>query len=161
MVAATRGDFNAITEPDLDTCRQYCLPNASPEQFKNWLKTFGATFFDVGAWMEHYRHFDLVIGTRIHGVALAIQAGLPGICIAHDSRTLELCQTMKIPHVVASEVVGGIERGSLKSLFNFDADEFDRNRANLARRYVDFLIANNVPVHSRLVEFARGLTQVD
>ena len=43
------------------------------------------------------RKFDFVVGPRFHGVMLAMQAGIPGGVIAHDSRTLELCQTMGIP----------------------------------------------------------------
>ena len=116
----------------------------SLEEFARWSERHGNVFFDVSAWMEHYRRFDFVIGTRIHGVMLALQAGIPGVVIAHDSRTLELCETMMVPHVLASEVQNGITREELPGLFKFDAKEFDRNRRALAKRYVEFLESNEL-----------------
>lgn len=42
---------------------------------------------------------DLVIGTRIHGSILSLHAGTPCVCIAIDSRTLELCIIHGIPYI--------------------------------------------------------------
>lgn len=45
------------------------------------------------------QNFDLVIGTRIHGSILSLHAGTPCVCIAIDSRTLELCMMHGIPYI--------------------------------------------------------------
>lgn len=96
--------------------------------------------------MEFYRRFDLVIGTRFHGCMLAIQAGVPSICIPHDSRTLELCQSTKIPYINAREVVTkGLDINQLLDLPNFNPTEFDSNRKEMASRYNSFCNANNLP----------------
>ncbi len=144
MFRLTRGEVDYMGANDLELSRQYICPEMSSEEFSRWTKQYGVIFFDVPSWMEHYRRFDFVIGTRIHGIMLALQAGVPALCIVHDSRTLELCQTMKVPYVLSKDVVGGIQRKDLLRLFQFDPDEFDTNRRMLARRYVDFLKNNQL-----------------
>jgi polysaccharide pyruvyl transferase WcaK-like protein len=114
------------------------------DEFTEWTKTYGNVFFNIPSWMEHYRRFDFVVGLRIHGVMLALQAGVPALCIAHDSRTIELCETMKVPFVHAREVIHGIERKNLLKLFNFNPDEFDSNRNNILHSYIDFLKNNKL-----------------
>lgn len=115
------------------------------DEFVRWTERHGNVFFDVPSWMEHYRRFDFVIGARIHGTMLALQAGVPAVCIVHDSRTLELCQTMLVPYVLAKDISTGVTRDQLPDLFaQFDAAAFDTNRRMLARRYVDFLETNGL-----------------
>jgi len=125
MVQLTRGEAENLSLQDLIACRDYACPSMSEEEFIHWSRAHGQVFFDVPSWMEHYRRFDFIVGTRIHGIMLGLQAGIPSLCIAHDSRTLELCQTMKVPHVMARDVVQGISRTHLLNLFRFDPDEFD------------------------------------
>jgi hypothetical protein len=64
---------------------------------------------------------------------LAIQAGVPGGVIAHDSRTFELCQTMGIPVRQHNELQENFSIQDLKSMFPFDADAYDQRRAALAQ----------------------------
>ena len=102
-------------------------------------------FFDVAEWMAHCREYDFVIGTRIHGTMVALQAGTPALCIVHDSRTLELCETMCVPHVHAEAVRDGITRDALIRLFEFDRRRYlTRTDAGCARDYVSFLECNGV-----------------
>lgn len=49
------------------------------------------------------QNVDLVIGTRIHGSILSLHAGTPCVCIAIDSRTLELCMMHGIPYIDYTE----------------------------------------------------------
>ncbi|MFC3459224.1 polysaccharide pyruvyl transferase family protein [Massilia haematophila] len=144
MVQIGRGEAKWITQEQRDLCRNYACPQLSDEEFTKWTEQHAFSFFSAAAWLEFVRRFDFVIGTRIHGVMLALQAGIPGLCIAHDSRTKELCETMKVPHVAASEVIGGIRRDELPRLFRFDPDEFDANRARLAGEYYKFFQNNRL-----------------
>ena len=144
MVALTRGEASSLDEASLVACRDYACPEMDMAEFTLWSQRYGNVFFDVPAWMEHYRRFDFIIGTRIHGIMLALQAGIPALCVAHDSRTLELCQTMMVPYVLAKDVAAGIHRKDLPRLFNFDPDAFDSNRRVLGKRYVAFLEANGL-----------------
>ena len=98
------------------------------------------------------RRFDFVVGSRIHGTLIGLQAGVPSLCIVHDSRTLELCQTMKVPHVLAASLGSSMTKAQLLSRFKFDADEFDCNRRALARKYIAFLRLNRLKPVQWLVD---------
>ena len=143
-----------MPEHDLTTCRDYLCPEMDLAEFTLWSERHCNLFFDISSWMEHYRRFDFVIGARIHGVMLALQAGVPGVVIAHDSRTLELCQTMMVPYVLAKDVASGITRDQLPKLFKFDPKAFDENRRNLAKKYVEFLEGNELQPVSWLKDIA-------
>jgi hypothetical protein len=144
MVQLGRGEGNKLTQEQRDLCRNYACPQMSDQEFLSWAEQRAFSFFSASAWLEFTRRFDFVIGTRIHGVMLALQAGIPALCIAHDSRTKELCETMKVPHVSASEVSGGVRRDDIPRLFKFDPDEFDANRTKLAGLYHQFLMNNGI-----------------
>lgn len=145
-----------MSPEDLTLCRDYICPSMDLVEFTRWSERHCNVFFDIPSWMEHYRRFDLVIGPRIHGVMLALQAGVPGVCIAHDSRTLELCETMMVPYVLASDVAAGITREQLPDLFKFDAAAFDENRQVLAARYFEFLTSNGLKPVEWLGKIAAG-----
>lgn len=144
MVTLCRGEVDSLTMSQLVECRDSICPHMDIDEFKIWTRKYGNIFFSVPAWMEHYRKFDFVVGTRIHGVMLALQAGIPALCIAHDSRILELCETMLVPYVNAKDVQSGLTREMLLKLFKFDPDVFDKNREELAKKYESFLISNNL-----------------
>lgn len=142
MVQLSRGEYREI-EPDLfDQYREYIKPNLNKEEFVDWCSQYAHAFFDVSAWMEYLRNFDFVIGPRIHGVMLGLQAGIPSLCIAHDSRTIELCETMLVPYVNAEKIREGFSIKDLPDLFKFDSVKFDENRQMLKERYDDFLRSN-------------------
>ena len=90
------------------------------------------------------KHVDFVVGPRFHGVMLAMQAGTPGGVIAHDSRTLEMCETMAIPVRTFNDVPSKIDPSDIPSLFNFDAAAYSAKRRELVRQYSDMLIAAGV-----------------
>ena len=92
-------------------------------------------FFDAAAWLELLAGLDLVIGPRIHGNLLAVQAGTPGICIRHDARTQELCRTTGIPSVPVKEALAAKRMQTLVEATGFQGNDFDRKRAALARDY--------------------------
>ncbi|MEE1617827.1 polysaccharide pyruvyl transferase family protein [Brachybacterium sp. J153] len=119
----------------------------SPEDeasVRAWYRAYSSAIFNVPAWMNYMRDFDFVIGPRIHGVMLALQAGVPAICIAHDSRTLELCQTMRVPYVRPGDLSEGVTLGNLRRLFDFDPSAFDERRKELREGYSRFLEGNNL-----------------
>lgn len=146
MVMLGRGEADRMSEDALRCCRDFVRPGMPMAQFIQWSRAHGRVFFDISHWLEHYRQFDLIVGTRIHGTVLALQAGVPALCIAHDARTTEMCRTMQIPHVFAAEVIDGVSRDRLVSLTwsRFDPDAFDANRIKLCARYLAFLRENGL-----------------
>lgn len=143
MVQLVRGR-NEMAHEELRRLRDYILPELEMGELLEWARRYGNVFFDVDHWMEQYRRFDLVIGVRIHGVMLALQAGVPAVCIVHDGRTLELCQTMKIPYILASDYPDGLTRAQIPQLLDVDWAAYDETRAALARRYAAFLERNKL-----------------
>ena len=55
-------------------------------------------------WPENFNEWnnliesnDFIISTRVHTCIKSLSLNCPTLCIVHDSRTLELCEKMKIP----------------------------------------------------------------
>ena len=154
MMKLTRGEASDLAEEELEALSRYVGPDMSLGALIRWGNAYGSVFFDVSNWMEHCRQFDFVVGTRIHGTVVALQAGIPALCIVHDSRTLELCETMRVPYVLADSIPAGIERQDLLSLFAFDGEAFDDNRRRLCGVYVKFLERNGLAPASWLKDLA-------
>ena len=90
------------------------------------------------------RNFDFADGARFHGFMLAIQAGMPGGVIAHDSRTLEMCETMQIPDRKFDELPQSLDLCAISSLFTFDVAAYDGARSRLGRNCVEMLTAAEI-----------------
>jgi len=96
-------------------------------------------YFSVESWIEAYRRSDLVIGTRIHGVSLAWQAGRPAVLIGHDMRTRELAEAMGLPLMTPEAAVQGGLVDRARALAEDVAGRYDAHRRDLAVRYVALL----------------------
>lgn len=155
MVQLGRGESALLSDEERYSCREYISPNATDEEFMEWANSYATSFFSPSAWLEYLRRFDFVIGTRIHGVMLGLQAGVPSLCIAHDSSTEELCQTMLVPYTHARNIIGGIDIDDIPRLFYFDGASFDRNREALANGYANFMRTNNIEIASYMNVFGK------
>ena len=133
MLRMARDEFHSMAPDVIEQLRSYIRPKLNTADFVRWARRYATTFIDAASWMDAMRKFDFVVGPRFHGVMLAIQAGIPGAVIAHDSRTFELCQTIGIPvrdHMDIKEEFGIHD---LSSMFSFDGNAYDQKRATLAR----------------------------
>ena len=115
MVKISRGVFDDIDPQALRAVHDHTVPHYSTEEFRTWCRNYVRSFYDVPAWMDSLRRYDLAIGTRYHGVALALQAGQMGLTITIDSRTRELCENTGVPHIEAAKLTSPITRTSLKN----------------------------------------------
>ena len=155
MVQLARDDLDTMDPKPFKECHEYIAPRMTAEQFKNWCKRYAYAFFDVRAWMDFVRRFDFVVGTRFHGAMLAIQAGVPAGCIAHDSRTLEMCQTMRIPVVDSRDIHGALTARNILDYFKFDPDEYSSTRLALARTYCGIWETANLSVSNGLIRLVK------
>jgi len=57
-------------------------------------------FFSVEEWIGCMRSMTASVGTRFHGNIAALLAGTPALFLVHDMRTLELCELLRVPHLV-------------------------------------------------------------
>jgi Polysaccharide pyruvyl transferase len=157
MLQLARNEFDEMAPDILEICRKYMIPGANLEQFKTWCRRHAFAFYDAQSWMDFLRRFDFVIGTRVHGTMLAMQAGVAAACIAHDSRTLELCETMGIP-VRHHREIGTLTRENLLDYFTFDKEHFIETRKILRGRYVELYRAADIEVSSLLTRPIHDLT---
>lgn len=156
MIAMARGDWHNLSEETVESMRRFITPELTIEEFHRWSFRHARAFMNIPAWMEHLRSYDFVVGARIHGVMLALQAGVPGLCIVHDSRTRELCETMMVPFVMLPEVATGIRRDQLLSLFKFDAAKFNARRHELGAKFSSFLHDNDLEPIDKFLPLLSG-----
>lgn len=156
MIKMARGEFNDLDNSMIKKTNNILTPELDRDNFYQWCRMRMRVFFDVYAWMEYLRGFDFVFGTRIHGTMLALQAGVPALCITHDSRTQELCDTMNIPNISVNELdIDNLTLQSVVERLSFNSTEFDDNRKLLAHKYVTFLRKNKTPICESLINIAK------
>ena len=141
MLQLARNEFANIAPETLSLCHKYMRPHDTIEEFMSWCRKYSYAFYDLPSWMDFLRRFDVVIGTRIHGAMLAIQAGVPAACIAHDSRTMEMCETMGVPVRHYTEINEKITKNNVFDYFSFDPEAYRATRRQLQSAYVGVLKA--------------------
>ncbi|MBQ0824657.1 polysaccharide pyruvyl transferase family protein [Microvirga sp. HBU67558] len=154
MIRVSREIFDEIDPHALKEIHNHTVPHYSFDEFKAWCRNYVRSFYDIPAWMDTLRRHDLTVGSRYHGVALALQAERMGLTVTIDSRTRELCENTGVPHVAAADLTAPLTRSSLKRMIRFDPDAYDRHRSEAASRYVDFLTANSLQPASFLQRIA-------
>jgi len=107
---------------------QILRPDLDGPQFADYLLRHGIFYSDARTWIDAMRRTDLVLGLRIHGAVAAIQAEKLGICVAFDSRTLELAHTMGYPYVRANDIRQGMNLADIVAAAEFSSDRFDHLR---------------------------------
>ncbi|WP_296817848.1 polysaccharide pyruvyl transferase family protein [Brevundimonas sp.] len=112
---------------------QVLAPDMAFEDFIDYSMRRNRLFWNVEPWFAQMRALDLVAGTRFHGNMFAIAEGVPGVFVAHDSRTQELVETMQTPWVDFTDVEGAESLQDLLQAVRFDPAAFDANRRRIAR----------------------------
>ena len=96
-------------------------------------------FSNIEEWKSFVSNFDFAIGNRLHGSILSINSGVPAICCNMDSRATEMCNYLKIPHIIEPT------KYNIMDLYNsIDVDLINNSYPRLYERYLSFLNANNV-----------------
>lgn len=73
--------------------------NMNNEEIRRWFIRYGKMFYNTDHWSSVIKLYDLVIGTRYHGVAIGLQNDVLGTIFTIDSRTEELAKTNGIKHI--------------------------------------------------------------
>ncbi|MCX7143129.1 MAG: polysaccharide pyruvyl transferase family protein [Proteobacteria bacterium] len=145
MFKLLREGASSISREELNDIRDFCRPSDTLEEFVAWFRRFATSFYDVSAWLEYSKSFDFAIGARIHGVIVALQAGIPAVCLCHDSRTLELCQTMQVPFLDMRNASRTVDlKCFIDIVVTHDWNAFDINRNRLTTALFQFLQANKI-----------------
>lgn len=146
LMALSSGWKNDIPKEDINLVQKRWFPTMDSEGLFDWFANKSDLFLSATQWIHNYQRKSLVVGTRIHGIQAAIQAGTPAICIYIDSRTKELCEMMKIPSISWEEISinSDLEKVFTDVLTKWDGQDFDHNRLKLAYKTKYFLEQNNI-----------------
>lgn len=154
MIRLGQAEFSRISDAEFEQLRAYFRPELSDEAFALWSRRTMLAFGNATAWMGWLARHDFVVGPRFHGVVLGLQAGVPGGCVTHDSRTAEMCETMGVPNRPFSAMPERLTPKALPELFPFDPDAYRQRRADLAAVYVGLLKGCGVPFDPDLQQVA-------
>ncbi len=124
----------------------FLAPGKTPDCFLNDFRSVALAFGSLLSWLEFLSAQDLVIGKRVHACIAAMQCGVPTILIVHDSKTLELAQTIGIPHVPISTFADSDP--SLEGLLatvDFSAEKYAAKRSGLRSALQKVLLLNGFP----------------
>lgn len=156
LIQLALGETEGITQDQIKRLENVYSRIGDWEHIKAWFESFSVLFADAQNWMHYSKHFTLAIGPRYHGVALPIQAGVPGKVISIDSRTEELSVTTGIPTVRYKDVENMTAEELIKSCRweQSDAVNYDDIRSKNAVNYKQFLTDNGLPVSEAIEKLA-------
>lgn len=156
MIRLARDETEDMDPAVLERHREYIAPELTMNEFITWVRRYAEHYIDAPSWMHAMRKFDFVAGPRFHGVMMGIQTGVPGGVIAHDSRTMEMCETMGLPVRHYSDMPGQFKASDLKQLFPFDDISYSKKRSKLAAVYTGMLREGGIQYDPRLDVIAKA-----
>jgi len=143
--------------------RNVMAPKLSQEDFNAIAKSRFLAFWRIDLWLAALSNMDFVTGTRIHGNVLALQAKTPAIPIVHDSRTLGLCETLKIPYTHINDTLNWSSPSEVISQLDvvwkgISSQELDNHRCQLANKYLANILEMDLKPSSHLLHLASGFS---
>jgi hypothetical protein len=117
-------------------CAEF-LGFSDPSALTGFLRRYGQVPTSISDWAHGLRRFAAGVNTRIHGTMIGLVAGLPSVCICHDTRTRELARQLRVPHLEPRDLIE--HRYSVPALFaatRFSGSHFDSGRGEMAAGYV-------------------------
>jgi hypothetical protein len=108
----------------------------------------------INDWAHGLRRFTAGVNTRIHGTMIGLAAGLPSLCICHDTRTRELAAQLRVPHLAQRDLIE--HRYSVPALFaatKFSGSHFDSGRGEAAAGHIAALKAVGLKPSRHLMGF--------
>lgn len=125
--------------------KRYPDLEVNPFELFQYIKEIGHMFFDEESWEKFLLNgkFTMATGCRFHGNMKAWQMGIPTLWITHDSRTIELCEVMKLPNISIENAAKIVVREEFVQHCNYDA-EFYKNYYEGYYRYKSFLEENDI-----------------
>lgn len=128
-----------LSDADLDYLSGFAkfLGFDSYARYADFLEVHGYAPVSIESWQALLRRFSVTFNTRIHGTMMGLSAGIPSVCITHDTRTQELSDVLKVPNVSIRDFIE--TRYDLRETgarAGFDGAAFEENRTDLAKAYV-------------------------
>lgn len=111
--------------------------NLTVEELTRFVIENGHVPTSIDSWQAYIRRFSCSVNTRIHGTVVSFQAGVPSLCVMHDTRTRELASGMELPRLEIAQFIE--HRYDVKRMFNaagFVGAKFESNRSHVAQQYL-------------------------
>jgi hypothetical protein len=151
MIALARHDGDTLADTFFASIAPRFWPDLDRAGVVAWGRRHMQLFTDTQQWMSFLRRYDYCIGPRYHGVALAIQAGVPAAVLAIDSRTEELAETMATPFAPMTALATRSPQAIVAAGWGPGTGaRFDARRTTLARRFASILRSHRVAPSARL-----------
>lgn len=148
LIALTRQDhLTEVGTERIEALRHYLRPSYTNARFTELIRKRFLSIPAIESWLEFSAGCDLYLGMRIHGAMAAIQSGTLPICITHDRRTEELCETMLIPSITAHDFSLKSDLFDVVKSSNFEGSNYDERRMQLAKVYKGIYRANQIECH--------------
>lgn len=149
---------DTLRPEDILKAKEMILPEASHEEFLQWCNQYMKAFYSLDKWVDELKGCSFSCGMRFHGNMIALQAGIPSLCVTIDSRTEEMCASCQAPSFKANEFTS-VNKDLLYQIFDsrFNAKQFDSNRSLKARQLAAFLLANGLSPSHHLRSIANAL----
>jgi hypothetical protein len=146
MFEVAFNESEALQGPTLECFRETYNMFSSQNELLRWFRNNSVFFIDAPSWLRYLKRFDGVFGPRYHGVALGIQAEIPGFVIGIDSRTEEMCDSSCVKNIAVQDALSMSEDELLKEILWSDEDSFvfDKNRLDKAVGYSTFIVKNGL-----------------
>ena len=138
MLASTQR-WDEIPPNATKSLAKIMAPGLSEADVREMMLEKGRFFTSVPEWMNAIETLDMTIGTRIHGNMVSLAAGVPGVLCAHDSRTGELGDTMHIPTISMTDLMGSKVLSEAIGSIRFDGESFDNWRSGVAQAMTEEL----------------------
>ncbi|WP_426955051.1 polysaccharide pyruvyl transferase family protein [Muricoccus radiodurans] len=134
-------------------CAEF-LGFATPDALSAFLRVHAQVPASINDWAHGLRRYAAGVNTRIHGTLIGVAAGLPSLCICHDTRTRELARQLRVPHLAPRDLID--HRHSVPALFaatRFSGRHFDEGRREAAAGYVEAVRAVGLAPSRHLLGF--------
>ncbi|MBR0650218.1 hypothetical protein GXW78_11135 [Roseomonas terrae] len=108
LAAMAAGDNRAATAAAQNVAALFGI-SASRDDLRTFLERRVRIFFSVDDWVGCMQTMTVSIGSRFHGNIAALLAGVPALFLVHDMRTRELCELLRVPHLLLDRPVAAEE----------------------------------------------------
>lgn len=136
LMKLARGEaLSPADEQYVDRVNAFLAPDHSRTAFDRTIRMAGVVPHSIDSWLFMLEGHSHAVGTRIHGSVLSLSAGLPALCITHDTRTRELCEVLKVPSIDCGAVLSFSSIADMYAARPFSGSEFEDNRTALGRQY--------------------------
>src|SRR5690606_19175695 len=119
----------------------------SPQrQIEEYLGKSGLIFWDVEKWIRGISEYNMLIGTRIHGVISGILSGLPSVLLIHDERTKEMAEFFGLPNI-DSQGFPRFDKCLIdRAAETINLDNFYRTWDDYYSRFIEYFSENEVSI---------------